>query len=39
MWVGGGLALAAAMMTVAWSGLLREHRRQVAYEAATEATP
>jgi putative membrane protein len=39
MWVGGGLALAAATMTVAWSGLLREHRRQVAYEAATEATP
>jgi cytochrome c oxidase assembly factor CtaG len=34
MWVGGGLALAAATMAVAWSGLLREHRRQVAYEAA-----
>jgi putative membrane protein len=37
MWVGGGLALAAVTMAVAWSGLLREHRRQVAYEAATGA--
>ncbi|MEN3285538.1 MAG: putative rane protein [Solirubrobacteraceae bacterium] len=35
MWVGGGLALAAATMAVAWSGLLREHRRQVAVEAAS----
>jgi cytochrome c oxidase assembly factor CtaG len=35
MWVGGGLALAAATMAVAWSALLREHRRQVAYEQAT----
>jgi putative membrane protein len=35
MWVGGGLALAAATIAVAWSGLLREHRRQVAVEAAT----
>jgi len=35
MWVGGGLALAAATMAVAWSALLREHRRQMAYEART----
>jgi putative membrane protein len=35
MWVGGGLALAAVTIAVAWSGLLREHRRQVAYEAAS----
>jgi putative membrane protein len=35
MWVGGGLALAAATMAVAWGGLVREHRRQVAYEEAT----
>jgi putative membrane protein len=35
MWVGGGLALAAATMAVAWSALLREHQRQVAYEEAT----
>jgi cytochrome c oxidase assembly factor CtaG len=35
MWVGGGLALAVAMVAVAWSGLLREHRRQLAYEEAT----
>jgi putative membrane protein len=34
MWVGGGLALAAATIAVAWSGLLREQRRQVAAEAA-----
>lgn len=33
MWVGGGLALAAATIAVAWSGLLREQRRQVAAEA------
>jgi putative membrane protein len=33
MWVGGGLALAAATMAVAWSGVLREHRRQEAAEA------
>jgi putative membrane protein len=32
MWVGGGLALAAITMAVAWSGVVREHRRQVAYE-------
>jgi putative membrane protein len=35
MWVGGGLALAAVTMAVAWSGLLREQRRQGAAEAAT----
>jgi putative membrane protein len=34
MWVGGGLALAVVTMCVAWSGVLREHRRQVAYEEA-----
>jgi putative membrane protein len=34
MWVGGGLALATATIAVAWSGLLREQRRQVAAEAA-----
>ena len=33
MWVGGGLALAATTIAVAWSGLLREQRRQVAAEA------
>jgi putative membrane protein len=35
MWVGGGLALAAITMAVAWSGVVREHRRQVAYEELT----
>jgi cytochrome c oxidase assembly factor CtaG len=34
MWVGGGLALAVVTLCVAWSGVLREHRRQVAYEEA-----
>jgi hypothetical protein len=32
MWVGGGLALAAITLAVAWSGVLREHRRQLARE-------
>ncbi|MEA2256081.1 MAG: hypothetical protein QOG35_2126 [Solirubrobacteraceae bacterium] len=32
MWVGGGLALAVVLMGVAWSAVVREHRRQVAYE-------
>jgi putative membrane protein len=32
MWVGGGLALAAITMAVAWSAVLREHRRRLAYE-------
>jgi putative membrane protein len=35
MWVGGGLALAAITMAVVWSGVVREHRRQVAYEELT----
>jgi hypothetical protein len=30
--VGGGLALAAITMAVAWSAVLREHRRRLAYE-------
>jgi putative membrane protein len=34
MWAGGGLALAVITLAVAWSALLREHRRQVAYEEA-----
>jgi hypothetical protein len=34
MLVGGGLALAAATVAVAWAAILREHRRQVAYEEA-----
>ena len=37
MWVGGGLALAAITLGVAWSALLREHRRQLAYEEMTAA--
>jgi len=32
MLVGGGLALAATTVAVAWAAILREHRRQVAYE-------
>jgi putative membrane protein len=32
--VGGGLALAAITVAVAWAAILREHRRQVAYEQA-----
>jgi hypothetical protein len=35
MWVGGGLVLAAITVAVTWSALVREHRRQVAYEEAT----
>jgi putative membrane protein len=34
MLVGGGLALAATTVAVAWAAILREHRRQVAYEEA-----
>ena len=34
MLVGGGLALAATTVGVAWAAILREHRRQVAYEEA-----
>jgi putative membrane protein len=34
MLVGGGLALAATTVAVAWAAILREHRRQVAYEQA-----
>ena len=34
MLVGGGLALAAVTVAVAWAAILREHRRQVAYEQA-----
>jgi putative membrane protein len=34
MWAGGGLALAIITLAVAWSALLREHRRQVGYEKA-----
>jgi putative membrane protein len=34
MWAGGGLALAVITLAVAWSALLREHRRQVGYEEA-----
>jgi putative membrane protein len=34
MWVGGGLALAAILLTVAWSAVEREHRRRLAYEEA-----
>ena len=34
MLVGGGLALAAITVAVAWAAILREHRRQVAYEQA-----
>jgi hypothetical protein len=34
MLVGGGLALAATTVAVAWTAILREHRRQVAYEQA-----
>ena len=32
MWVGGGLALAAITLAVAWSAVVREHRRRLAYE-------
>jgi putative membrane protein len=34
MLVGGGLALAATTVAVAWAAILREHRRQLAYEEA-----
>jgi cytochrome c oxidase assembly factor CtaG len=34
MLVGGGLALAAITVAVAWAAILREHRRQLAYEQA-----
>jgi putative membrane protein len=34
MLVGGGLALAAVTVAVAWAAILREHRRQLAYEQA-----
>jgi cytochrome c oxidase assembly factor CtaG len=34
MLVGGGLALATATVGFAWAAILREHRRQVAYEEA-----
>jgi cytochrome c oxidase assembly factor CtaG len=37
MLVGGGLALAAITVGVAWAAILREHRRQVAYEEAVGA--
>jgi hypothetical protein len=32
MLVGGGLALAAITVAVAWAAILREHRRRLAYE-------
>jgi putative membrane protein len=35
MLVGGGLALAATTVAAAWAAILREHRRQLAYEEAT----
>jgi putative membrane protein len=35
MWVGGGLAFAVVTLAVAWSAVLREHRRQVVYEEAS----
>jgi putative membrane protein len=34
MLVGGGLALAAITVAVAWAAILREHRRRLAYEEA-----
>ena len=34
MWVGGGLALAAVLLGVAWSAIEREPRRRLAYEEA-----
>ena len=37
MLVGGGLALAAITVGVAWAAILREHRRQLAYEEAVGA--
>jgi putative membrane protein len=35
MWIGAGLAMGVITLVVAWSAIVREHRRQVAYEEAT----
>jgi hypothetical protein len=32
MLVGGGLALATSTVAFAWAAIVREHRRQLAYE-------